>query len=193
MSLISQQRPLEWTMSIIHLHLILNHIPIIWLGFTLVLLLICLGLNSHLIKQISMGFFLLVAIVTVPTYLTGQISEEVAKETLTYIHNLAHFVEHHEEAATFTFIASSILGFLSLSWLILDKRFPQAAKWLMPVILLAALVTGALYFATANIGGQIRRPDIRQDPISQFILSRFNNDHQDNHRDNHQDNHHIRR
>ena len=61
----------ETTMDAAHIHLLLNHIPI--LGTIFGLLLLCYGTWRHSdeIKKVSLGTFVIVALITIVVYLTG--------------------------------------------------------------------------------------------------------------------------
>ena len=58
-------------MDAAHIHLLLNHIPI--LGTIFGLLLLCYGIWKHSdeIKKASLGTFVIVALITIAVYLTG--------------------------------------------------------------------------------------------------------------------------
>ena len=60
-----------------HLHLLLNHIPVLGTAFGLGLLVFALCRKSDELKKAAHGFFLVTALFSVSTYLTGEPAEEV--------------------------------------------------------------------------------------------------------------------
>lgn len=60
-----------------HLHLLLNHVPVIGTLLGLLLLLVAFGRKSEELKKVTLGLFVLIALVTVPVYLTGEPAEEM--------------------------------------------------------------------------------------------------------------------
>ena len=66
-------------MNATHLHLMLNHIPVIGTGFALLLLLVALAKRSDEWKKVSLWFFVLIALLTVPAYVTGEPAEDGVK------------------------------------------------------------------------------------------------------------------
>ncbi len=101
----------ETTMDAAHIHLLLNHIPI--LGTIFGLLLLCYGTWRHSdeIKKASLGTFVIVALITIVVYLTGDGAAQI-------VGNLPGvsdaIIRRHDNAATLTFWPIEILGVLSL-------------------------------------------------------------------------------
>ena len=58
-------------MDATHLHLMLNHIPVLGTAFGLGLLVFALWRKSEEVKMAALGFFLITALFSVPVYLTG--------------------------------------------------------------------------------------------------------------------------
>ena len=65
-------------MNATHLHLMLNHIPVLGTVFGLGLLVFALWRKSEELKKAALGIFLIVALLAVPVYLTGEPAEGVA-------------------------------------------------------------------------------------------------------------------
>lgn len=144
-------------MNAAHLHLLLNHIPVLGVIFGFFLLLAALWRGSEELKRASLVVFLLAALITIPTYLTGEPAEEIV-EKLPGV--AATFIEQHEESAKIALIGMEILGIVALGGL-LFFRHRNAPAWLTGVILLLAMVVGGWMIRTANLGGKIHHPEIR--------------------------------
>ncbi|HWP30696.1 MAG TPA: hypothetical protein VNK96_03080 [Fimbriimonadales bacterium] len=141
-------------------HLLLNHLPVIGSLFCLLLLAYGLARRSEDIQKVTLGILVLIGLLAIPTYLTGEPAEEVI-EHLPGFSN-AH-VEAHESMAKITLFASLALGVFSLGVLIFSRgrKVPTVLAF---VVLLGNLTTFAVTAYTAHLGGQIRHTEIRAIP-----------------------------
>ena len=139
-------------LSPVHIHLLLNHIPVIGVFIGLFVLLYGTVKKSEDIKRASLLLFLLFALISIPVYLTGEPAEEVVEDLPGVSHD---FIEEHEESALFSFISILALGLLSLIGLVVRNQK------IYSVCLILALIAGGLVSWTANLGGQIRHSEIR--------------------------------
>jgi len=143
-------------MSIVHLHLLLGHIPVIGILFALILFAAAILLRETVSTRFALGFTAGVAVVAVAVYFTGAPAEE-AVEQLAGVTERA--IEQHEEAAEFTTIAMSIFGAFSLAGLVM-LRARRVPRWVGVSGLVGAVVLSAVMGWTANLGGQIRHTEI---------------------------------
>jgi uncharacterized membrane protein len=148
----------EKIMNATHLHLMLNHIPVIGTGFALLLLLVALAKKSDEWKKVSFGFFVLIALLTVPAYLTGEPAEDGVKGLPGVTKAI---IEQHEEAAGVAFGGTALVGVLALTGLVLFRRARSVPGWFARVIVLFAVIAGGLMAWAANLGGQVRHTEIR--------------------------------
>ena len=145
-------------MDTVHLHLLLNHVPVLGTLFGTVLLLVAVGRGSRELVVASLVVFVVSAAAAVPVYLTG----EPAEERVEHIAGVSEdVIERHEEAAAVGFAAAVALGAVSVVGLVLAARKKPVARALIAVPLLLAVVTGGLLAWTANLGGQIRHTEIQ--------------------------------
>lgn len=145
-------------MNATHLHLILNHIPVLGTAFGLGLLLFGLWRKSDELKKAALGVFVIVALAAVPVYLTGEPAEDGVKSLLDV--SKPH-MEQHEEAAGVAFTGVLALGVAALTGLIRFRRGRVLPGWFGVVSLVASLIVSGLMVWTANLGGQIRHSEIR--------------------------------
>ncbi len=141
-----------------HLHLLLNHSPVLGTIFGLSLLLLGLAQKSAAVKQAALGTFVVVALLSVPVYLTGEPAEAGVKGLPGVSDQL---MEQHEQAATVAFIGVLVLGVTALVGLSLFRRGKLVPAWLSSALLAAGLIVSGLMAWTANLGGQIRHSEIR--------------------------------
>jgi hypothetical protein len=145
-------------MDAAHIHLLLNHIPI--LGTIFGLLLLCYGMWKHSddVKKASLGTFVVTALITIPVYQTGDGAAQI-------VGNLPEvsvaIIRRHDSAATITLVAIEVLGTLSLLGLWLGRGNRGLKDWLTGVILVMALIGSGLGSWTGSLGGQIRHTEVR--------------------------------
>ena len=144
-------------MSGAHIHLLLNHIPVI--GIFIGFLVFALGVwrRNDSWTRLALGLFAAVALVAVATMLTGESAEEAVENLPGVSESL---IEPHEEAAKLAAIGAYVLGAISLAALVWVRRRPLPRVLTVTVLPVALLVTGLMAY-TANLGGQIRHPEIR--------------------------------
>ncbi len=141
-----------------HLHLLLNHVPVLGTAFGLGLLLFGLWRKSDEIKKAALGVFVIVAVMAVPVYLTGEPAEDGVKSLPGVSEPL---IEQHEQAASVAFTGVLVLGVAALGGLIILRRGKSVPAWCGLLMLAAALIVSGLMAWTANMGGQIRHTEIR--------------------------------
>jgi hypothetical protein len=138
-------------MNLAHVHLLLNHVPTIGFGFGIGLLVASLVRDSADLRRASYVVFFVVALVAIPTYLSGSAADFVLR---TQPELLQDVVTAHQNAAMLALIPMEIVGLVS--WLALWQSRP----WHQPAVLALSIVTFVLMARAANIGGQIRHPEI---------------------------------
>jgi hypothetical protein len=142
-----------------HLHLILNHIPILGtMVFAPLILAWGLVRRSRDIVQAGLLLTVLLAVTTVPVYLTGEPAEEEIENQPWFSETLT---ETHEERAEAALVAVLITGAgAALALWRARKGKPLGA--ILPGAVLAGLLVSAGFFAAAAlVGGQIRHDEIQ--------------------------------
>ena len=110
-----------------HLHLMLNHVPVLGTTFGLGLVGWALLRRSEELKRISLGIFIIVALLAIPAYLTGEPAEELV-ENLPGVSKSS--IEQHEEAAQVAFAGVLIVGVAALGGLIFFRPDKAIPSWL---------------------------------------------------------------
>lgn len=150
-------------MNATHLHLVLNHIPVLGTVFGLLLLAFATWKNSADTKRAALGLFSLAAMAAIPTYLTGEPAEDVV-EGLPGV--LAALVERHEEAAGVALAGVLVLGVAAVVGLVFFRQSRQMPRWYSMLVLSCALVVSGLLGWAASIGGQIRHTEIQSGAVT---------------------------
>ena len=146
-------------MDPVHLHLFLNHFPVICSILSVPLFLYAYWRKSDELKQLALLVLIFAAVVTIPVYLSGEPTEDAVEKLAGVSHDL---IEQHEDAAYFAMISMMITGVISLiGFILMMAKKTAAAKFLVLVALLLAVGSAGLMARTSNLGGQIRNSEIR--------------------------------
>lgn len=152
-------------MSVVHLHLLMNHVPIVGAVIGIALLAYAFVRRSSEVGKLSLGLFVALAAVSIMVFLTGEPTEE-AIENVAGVSNAV--VEEHEEIARVATIAIVTFGVLALGALTLFRR-RLLPRGVIAAGLAMSFVVGGLMAATANLGGQIRHSEIRSGATAQGV------------------------
>jgi hypothetical protein len=145
-----------------HLHLLINHIPVLGTLFSLALLAFSVWKRSEDLRKAALGAFVIVALAAGATYLTGDPAEDAVKGLPGVSTAL---IERRDDAAGIALGGAIALGLLALGALIWFRGGRPVKNWFSTLALAAAvLVTGWMAW-TAYLGGQIRHTEIRPDAV----------------------------
>ena len=143
-----------------HVHLMINHVPVIGIPGAILLLLYSLVRKSEEVKLVSFGLFVLIALMTLAVYFTGEAAQKTVKTLPGVTENL---IGQHEELADLALVLMEALGVLALAGLIFRRRFGSIPKLVVLLTFILSLIVAAVAGLTANLGGQIRHTEIRDD------------------------------
>lgn len=145
-------------MNSAHLHLVVNHLPIIFPIVGIIVMLTGLISKSEAVKRTAFMIFTLGALTTFAAMASGEGAEEVV-ENISGISE--DYIERHEDAAKLFAILSYLLGVLSLIGLWASFKQKTFSNILSLGTLAFAVVV--LFFAkqTGTTGGEIRHTEIR--------------------------------
>lgn len=147
-------------MNMAHLHLLMNHVPTVGTVIGVGLFLLSMVRGSQPLKQASFEVFFLIALATLPVYLTGGAAQQ-AIQGRPDVSTVA--IMAHQDAALLAFILMMITGFVA--WLALWqwRRRGREDGWISGAVLLLAVLTLVVVAPAATIGGEIRHPEIKLD------------------------------
>ena len=149
-----------------HLHLLLNHVPTVGFGIGIALYVLALITRSNDLKQGSLVIFVVIALITIPTYVTGNAAQiklldlgaigdaDSARVTQS-------LVQTHEGAAFLALTLMELTG--ALAWLALwqFRRTSLLSSGMAGTLLMLSLITIGVTALAANVGGHISHPEIR--------------------------------
>ena len=149
-------------MNWVHLHLALNHVPVLGTFFVGMLLGAALIRNSDELKRCSLIGFVALALVSIPIKFTGDFANERLVGT-SWLE--ADRVVVHEQAADQATTGMFLLGLVAAFALWQGRGSRPIAQATLWAVLVVSLVTFFLMIRTANLGGEIRHEEIRQSDI----------------------------
>lgn len=154
---------LNWT----HIHLMINHVPVIGLVVPVVFLLIDRVRNDRKLEWLSLQMFVVIAALTIPVYLTGSPASHKMREMPGIS---AEIIHRHSSAADFAFWPMEGLGAISLYALYKFRSSSAVPPRLTAALLALALAVLGLMIWTANLGGKIRHPEIGASSPAEHIV-----------------------
>lgn len=143
-----------------HIHLMINHFPVVGLLFGFLLLILSIAKKSEDLKRISMWILVVVSLIVLPVYLTGESSEDMVEDLAGVSESI---IEQHEEMAKISLISVILLGITVVAGLFFFRRITTIPRWFIMLLLIISIIAGGLMGKTANLGGQIRHTEIRKD------------------------------
>lgn len=144
-------------MSTVHLHLMLNHVPVVGTFFLVALFGVAFLRRNATLTRTALWTWMAIAAVSVVVFLTGEPAEE-AVEGVAGISEGA--LERHEDLAKFAMIAMGAGGLLSAIALLTARGRATLSRALSGGGLAFSLLLAAIMGVTANLGGQIRHTEI---------------------------------
>ncbi len=146
-----------------HLHLLLNHVPIIVTALGLCLLAAALLRRGDDLARLALVFFVGGALATIPTYFTG----EPAADAIDGLPGVTKaIIDRHEDAAGIAAIAVGALGVFALFALWRYRTTPHLPRAVTRVTMAGALAGSGLIAWTGFLGGQVRHTEVRSQPVT---------------------------
>jgi len=147
-------------MNLAHLHLVLNHIPIIGTMIGLGLFIVSILSDIDDLKRASLMVFAGVALLALPTFFSGVGAQGALRKDAAVP---ASLIERHEGAAILALFFMEVTGAFALVGLWRRDRLFTGKPWSsnLALILSFSIVTAGLMTRVGATGGDIRHPEIR--------------------------------
>lgn len=145
--------------SVAHLHLLLNHVPVIGTIGLVLIFGYAIFLRSDDVARMGLILAVLVGVTTGITLLTG----EPAADTLRAFNLSRSLVHAHEEAAEAGAILTGIAGALAFASLLVF-RGRSLPIWVVRTGLAASLACAIAMGYVGMLGGRIRHPEVWTPP-----------------------------
>jgi uncharacterized membrane protein len=148
--------PQAWS----HVHMILNHFPTVGWVMALTFYVIALVANNDGLKRASLAVFVILAIVGVPTYVTG--AAAMWALTVPPIPGISKAVINaHRDFALWTLFGLGFTGVAAWVEIWRYRYIGRFSKTSLYLVLAFAIITLGIMAETGHRGGQINHPEIR--------------------------------
>lgn len=144
-------------MNLAHVHLLLNHFPIIGSIIGLFLVLGALLGSSKELQKAALVLLLALALLSIPTYLSGNAAQSEIQDLPGVS---ASLIEAHQNAALLGYVFIEITGAIAWFGLWQLRRTSRTDRGVLSAALLLSAVTVVLMANAGNLGGQIRHSEI---------------------------------
>ncbi|WP_281298924.1 DUF2231 domain-containing protein [Flavobacterium limnophilum] len=141
-----------------HLHMVVNHFPIIGTILGLGVLMAGLITKKNSVKNTAYVLFVIGALFALASMATGDGAEELVEDLPSVGKQIIH---KHEEMAENFAVVMYILGFCSLLGIYFDYKNHVKAKLVAAITLIIAIVAVVFASFVGTSGGEIRHTEIR--------------------------------
>ena len=151
-----------------HLHMVVNHFPIIGIILGFGILIAGMFFKNNSVKNTAYCLFIVGAIFAFASMQTGEGAEEMVEDMPSVGKKIIHV---HEEMAEKLAIVLYVLGTFSIAGLILNTMKHSKAKFVTYIVLIISLAAVFLGKQTGTTGGEVRHTEIRANASNQVGAS----------------------
>jgi uncharacterized membrane protein len=149
-----------------HLHLVVNHFPIIGTVFGLGILIAGLVLKNNSVKNTAYVLFVVAAVFAFLSMYTGEGAEEMVEDMPNIGKQIIHEHEELAEKLAILLYAAGIFSIVSLYTSIKNHKFSKISSYITLILAIAATVLGSL---VGTSGGEIRHTEIRDTTVNSAV------------------------
>lgn len=149
-----------------HLHLVVNHFPIIGTIFGLGILIAGLVLKNNTVKNTAYCLFVFAAIFAAFSMATGEGAEEMVEDMPNIGKQIIHEHEELAEKLALLLYATGIFSLVALYTSLKNHKFSKITSYITLVLALGALVLGS---SVGTSGGEIRHTEIRDTTVNSAV------------------------
>ena len=148
-------------MDAVHLHLALNHVPVLATAFVAAALAVSLWRKNSEFVRLGLWAAVLLSVASIAIKFTGDAAWDDLRPWPQPYDGAR--VERHESAADQATTGVFVAGVAAAVVLFLARRRPEVSAAQAGTVVALLLVTFVLMARTANLGGQLRHPQLRGD------------------------------
>ncbi|MFV8369774.1 hypothetical protein [Flavobacterium sp. LB2R40] len=149
-----------------HLHMVVNHFPIIGTIFGIGILITGLLLNNDSVKNTAYIVLIIATVFGILSMSTGEGAEEIVEDFPGIGKAIIH--EHEEIAEKFALLLY-VTGFFALISIVASIKKFRLAKIFSFITLILALLSGIISINVGTTGGEIRHTEIREKDLNPLI------------------------
>lgn len=145
-------------MNAAQIHLALNHFPLILVIVGTLVLAYSLWKRQTQFRTLALMLFVAAAVTALPTYITGEGTEEVVERMPGVTESV---IDAHEDAASLTIAFVEALGAASIVGFVVMRKRDALVKPVAATLLIVGIAAISSIAWTAHLGGQIRHTELR--------------------------------
>jgi len=149
-----------------HLHLVVNHFPIIGTIFGLGILIAGLVLKNNSVKNTAYVLLVFAAIFAFISMSTGEGAEEMVEDMPNIGKQIIHEHEELAEKLALLLYATGIFSLVALYTSLKNHKFSKIASYITLVLAIGAAVLGS---SVGTSGGEIRHTEIRDNTVNSAV------------------------
>ena len=162
-------------MNLSHLHLLVNHLPIIGSMLGGLVLAFAIWKKSNRTKVAAYGVLVISSIGAMVSYLSGEAAETLVKDIPGVINET---IDMHEDSAIISLIVLILLGISSFIGIYLTCKNSKYIKRVANITLFLSILSFGFIARTGFLGGQIRHTELYmvKTPTPEFNKTEKEND-----------------
>ena len=147
-----------------HLHIVLNHFPLIGSVFVLGLLIASAYMKNDDMRRVSLILFVVLGLLAIPTYITGAAAGWAYQGRPDMS---AQLLDAHRDAALLAFTFLGLTGIVS--WLVLwrERRYGRTSNAGFIAVLALGFIALLTIIETGSLGGTVIRPELREGAMAE--------------------------
>lgn len=150
-----------------HLHMVVNHIPIMGTVFGLGVLITGLVTNNNTVKNIAYVLFIIAAVFAAISSSTGEMAEELVKDIPSVEKKI---IDQHAHFAALLALTLYVLGVTSAAGIFINFRKNNRTRPIAFLAILLAIIGVFFIFQAGKSGGDIRHTEFRTKRQSTFFI-----------------------
>jgi hypothetical protein len=147
--------------DLVHIHLLLNHFPTVGMTVGFGLFLLALLKKSEDLKRGALAVFFAIALLSLPTYMSGYSAQKSLRGVRTVSQDVINL---HQRSALFALIFMEATGVVAWYGLWYSRRRVSMGPRITAAAVILSAATIGLMGSAADVGGEIRHPEILSDP-----------------------------
>jgi uncharacterized membrane protein len=141
-----------------HLHLLLNHIPVLGSIFAVCLLTYGVFFKNQSLIKAALVTVVVAALFSIPVFLSGEEAENILEGMIGISHDA---IEHHEDHGSIAFWSMLMCGAIALGALLSSAKTKIVSRPLQWINLVMLIIVVLLMARAAYSGGEIRHTEIQ--------------------------------
>lgn len=145
-------------MDAVHLHLIVNHVPVIVIVLSALVLIWALYSGKAEYRNLAFIGMIIAALFVVVTFQSGENAEDIAEAYSWFDHDVLENHEHAAETARWIVLVTGMFGIAGLTYFKSEDR--KGFKPFLMITLIVSLTAAAYLIYTGYLGGMIRHDEL---------------------------------